>query len=347
MTEPPLLGYIEALWLIRQIGMSSSGCHLILQIEPPFEKLPAPQCMLEINFMWKRVAIFRPFGSTLFALLGAMALVHAAPNIVQAAQGDEVKVRLVTDGKPFKAGERGRVGVHFTMQPGWHIYWKYSGQLGLPTTVNLTFSKGVTSGDLRWPAPQTFDSEVGSTYGYEKEVLLFTDVMVPTSGDPLTSQVTAQISWLACDVSRCIPGKKMLLSMLDSSLVQAPELFSKAEKLLPALQQTIPTQSVRKEPIEVVLTQGSGKVLRGQFSIGWEVPVSDVSWYPALPLCLGLKETDVSTGNMVTEIRFGIEPRDDQCRISELVETVLAYQRSTQPREAATLVLRVKRASSQ
>lgn len=298
--------------------------------------------------MWKRVVIFQPTNLALLSLFGVFAFLHTVLlSTVHAAQGDEVKVRLVTDGKPIKAGERGRVGVHFTMQPGWHIYWRSSGQLGLPTAVNLAFSKGVTNEELKWPMPHTFSSEVGSTFGYEKEVLVFTDITVPASGEPSTSQITAQVSWLACDVSRCIPGKKMLLSMLDSSLAQAPELFSEAEKLLPAAQQVIPSQSTRTGPIEVAVNQGTGKILRGQFSIGWEVPVSDVSWYPAFPSCLGLKELEIFTKDAVTDIRFGIEPRDAQCRISGLFETVLTYRRPEQPREAANLVLRVKRASSQ
>jgi DsbC/DsbD-like thiol-disulfide interchange protein len=291
--------------------------------------------------MRERVLIFPPLGATLLTILFVVCLLQEMPSYTLADQGDEVKVRLVMDGKPFKAGEQGRVGLHFSMQPGWHIYWKYSGQVGLPTAINLTFTKGVTGGELQWPTPQTFTSEVGSTYGYEHEVLIFTDVVVPASGDPSTSQITAQVSWLACDVSRCIPGKKMLLAMLDSSLPQVPELFSEAEKQVPAPQQSIPSRSTggRGEPLEVMVTEGQGQVLRGQFSIGWEVPVSNVSWYPALPLCLGLKEIDVLSRDMTTEIRFGIEPRDGQCRIPRLIKTVLVYQRSPQQQEAANLML--------
>ena len=53
-----------------------------------------------------------------------------------------VKAALVTDTSSLKHEKKLRLGVLFTMDPGWHIYWKNSGDSGVPTKVEFNLPKG-------------------------------------------------------------------------------------------------------------------------------------------------------------------------------------------------------------
>ena len=57
-------------------------------------------------------------------------------------------VDAVVPGQPFD------VGLQFQLESGWHIYWKNSGQSGLPPNVTWSLPDGVTAGDLQYPIPK-------------------------------------------------------------------------------------------------------------------------------------------------------------------------------------------------
>ena len=50
---------------------------------------------------------------------------QAAPEAETALDGDDPRavVTLVTDVDAVPAGGSFRVGVHFRLDPGWHVYW--------------------------------------------------------------------------------------------------------------------------------------------------------------------------------------------------------------------------------
>ena len=95
-----------------------------------------------------------------------------------------VKAELLADtttvvpGKPFTAGLLVR------MAPGWHTYWKFSGDAGLPTEVKWKLPKGWKIGEIQWPIPQkTNDPGDIQTYGYQDEVLLMQKITPPEKID--------------------------------------------------------------------------------------------------------------------------------------------------------------------
>src|SRR4051812_46492308 len=48
---------------------------------------------------------------------------------------DLVKAQLLADVASVKPGEEFTLGVLLKIKPDWHIYWKYPGDAGLPTSV--------------------------------------------------------------------------------------------------------------------------------------------------------------------------------------------------------------------
>ncbi len=106
------------------------------------------------------------------------------------------------------AGKTVWVGLHITHQPGWHTYWKNSGDSGLPTVLNWTLPAGVTAGDIAWPTPVKIAIGSLANYGYEGTVLLPVPLTVsPNFKPPLLGndiEVKLKAAWLVCK-KECIP----------------------------------------------------------------------------------------------------------------------------------------------
>jgi thiol:disulfide interchange protein/DsbC/DsbD-like thiol-disulfide interchange protein len=106
------------------------------------------------------------------------------------------------------AGKTVWVGLQITHQPGWHTYWKNSGDSGLPTVLNWTLPTGVTAGDIAWPAPIKIAIGSLANYGYEGTVLLPVPLTVsPNFKPPLLGndiEVKLKAAWLVCK-KECIP----------------------------------------------------------------------------------------------------------------------------------------------
>src|SRR6201987_3321226 len=53
----------------------------------------------------------------------------------------------VVPSKPFT------VGLLLQMAPGWHTYWKFSGDAGIPTEGKWKLPQGWKVGAIKWPSP--------------------------------------------------------------------------------------------------------------------------------------------------------------------------------------------------
>src|SRR5262245_29905000 len=64
-------------------------------------------------------------------------LIFAAPQgVAQTYQGKElVRPELLADTNAIVPGKPFTVGLLLRMAPGWHTYWKFSGDAGLPTEL--------------------------------------------------------------------------------------------------------------------------------------------------------------------------------------------------------------------
>ena len=87
--------------------------------------------------------------------LGLVFLLMAArPAEAQVYQGKVlVKASLLADTSAIVPGQAFQVGVLLEMAPGWHTYWQYSGDAGLPTSIDWELPPGFTAGPIQWPVP--------------------------------------------------------------------------------------------------------------------------------------------------------------------------------------------------
>ena len=109
-------------------------------------------------------------------------------------------VRLMASSHQVRPGETVEVGISFTIDPGWHLYWKGRNDSGLYPTVSWQSSGPGTPGDLRWPVPERLVSP-GSIldHVYRDRVTLLVPVIVSDEAAPGEEIVlNGDVSWIAC-----------------------------------------------------------------------------------------------------------------------------------------------------
>jgi thiol:disulfide interchange protein DsbD len=165
-------------------------------------------------------------------------LAFAASPVWAQLQGSKalVKASLLADTTAIIPGQPFQVGLLLEMAPGWHTYWKYSGDSGLPTTIDWSMPTGFTYGPIQWPVPEA-KVEPGDiqVYAYSGRVLLITTITPPpdASGDVI---LRAAASWLVCE-EICVPGGAELELALPVGKSAAPAnvaLFEEFRSLLPS-----------------------------------------------------------------------------------------------------------------
>lgn len=149
-----------------------------------------------------------------FFVLALLIISSSTSAYAEKVKAAHTEVELIAEVKGYRPGMTFRAGVHFKMDPDWHIYWKNPGDSGMTPSIKWQVPNSLTVGDLEWPAPVKIDLPPLSSYGYEGEVLLAAPIKVSTlnSGEnPLI--LKARVEWLACKVE-CIPGQADLELML-------------------------------------------------------------------------------------------------------------------------------------
>jgi thiol:disulfide interchange protein/DsbC/DsbD-like thiol-disulfide interchange protein len=176
--------------------------------------------------------------SRVAAFLAAWSVLAWAPqSLAQVYQGKElVKAELLADTNAIVPGKPFTIGLLLRMAPGWHTYWAFSGDAGLPTELKWKLPSGWKVGEIQWPIPlKTIDPGDIETYGYENEVLLMQEITPPQKLDNSPVKLSAEANWLVCE-KICIPGSATLQLELPISTTSQPansELFARYRRLLP------------------------------------------------------------------------------------------------------------------
>jgi len=158
-------------------------------------------------------------------------------SLAQVYQGKElVKAELLADTNAIIPGKPFTIGLLLRMAPGWHSYWAFSGDAGLPTELKWKLPSGWKVGEIQWPIPlKTIDPGDIETYGYEDEVLLMQEITPSQKLDNSTIKLSAEANWLVCE-KICIPGSATPQLELPVSTTSQPansEVFARYRRLLP------------------------------------------------------------------------------------------------------------------
>jgi thiol:disulfide interchange protein DsbD len=190
-----------------------------------------------------RVAL-RP---SVYSLLCWLLVAVAPHGLAQNYQGKQlVKAELLADTTAVVPGKPFTVGLLLRMAPGWHTYWKFSGDAGLPTEMKWKLPPGWKVGDIQWPIPlKTIDPGDIETYGYENEVLLLQEITPPSKLDDSSAKLSTEANWLVCE-KICIPGSATLqldLPVASTSQPANTDVFARYRRLVP---QNLPGPNVAR-----------------------------------------------------------------------------------------------------
>ena len=132
----------------------------------------------------------------------------------QAVDGRQVvRAELITDAGDFTRPFT--IGIQFTLEPDWYLYWKNPGDSGLPIDVQWDLPAGWEVSELRHPVPSKFAHDNVVSYGYKNEVVLLATV---TPGSEKVDVVKARLDWLVCQES-CIRGNASVTLPLNAAAV--------------------------------------------------------------------------------------------------------------------------------
>ena len=183
---------------------------------------------------------------SLAALFLALSLI--TPNAARGAAGEwstnpQSRVRLIS---PWQVAPRNGeliLGLHFLLSPGWHVYWKNSGDAGFPPSATFQPAEILGTPEILWPTPRRFQLPGDLVaFGYESEVVYpvraeirpgaalpvpaqtsdaaSSDPAPPADILPDVLHISADLDYLVCQVD-CIPFRYTLT--LDQPLGDAPE----------------------------------------------------------------------------------------------------------------------------
>ncbi|GAB4518312.1 MAG: protein-disulfide reductase DsbD family protein [Roseibium sp.] len=119
-------------------------------------------------------------------------------------------VRLIADG-PMKDGHY-RAGLEFLLEAGWHTYWRYPGEAGIPPQISIEGSANVKDIEVLYPAPERYSDGFSESIVYHDGVVLPLRI-VPAEPDRAVS-LQVEVFFGICN-EICVPGEAALSLQLS------------------------------------------------------------------------------------------------------------------------------------
>jgi len=157
--------------------------------------------------------------------------------------------RLITGARPAGPTAPLRAGIEIRLKPGWHTYWRYPGDAGVPPRFDFSGSNNVEAVELMWPAPQRLPEAGLIAIGYDRDVILPLRVTPQDRAKPVTLQL--RLSYAICE-KLCVPAEAKVDVVLAGGPTSQDVPLAAAEAQVPkklALGegQALVVRSVRRE----------------------------------------------------------------------------------------------------
>jgi DsbC/DsbD-like thiol-disulfide interchange protein len=157
------------------------------------------------------------------------------------------------------AGARGadapyRAGIEIKLKPGWHTYWRYPGDAGVPPQFDFAGSQNLKAVEVRWPAPRRLLEAGLIAIGYDRDVILPLAVTPQNAARPVALRL--KIGYAICE-KLCVPAD------------------AKAELVLagtPSTQDVALAAAEARVPKKRALGEGNGLAVRSVRREGGERP---------------------------------------------------------------------------
>jgi DsbC/DsbD-like thiol-disulfide interchange protein len=89
------------------------------------------------------------------------------------------------------------------LKPGWHTYWRYPGDAGVPPRFDFAGSQNIKGVEVLWPAPRRLPEAGLDTIGYDRDVILPLRVTPQDEAKPVRLQI--KVGYAICE-KLCVPA---------------------------------------------------------------------------------------------------------------------------------------------
>ena len=169
------------------------------------------------------------------ALIGVPGVPMARAQDASAWDAVPHAVARLIAGAAHKSGNGAwlRAGIEIQLDPGWHTYWRYPGDSGVPPTFDFGGSENVKSVTVLWPAPERFaDGAGGHANGYVGDVVFPLRISAKDPAEP--SSLHVKLGYAVCS-DLCIPAEANIELTLSGKRGAQEMALVAAEARLPRL----------------------------------------------------------------------------------------------------------------
>jgi DsbC/DsbD-like thiol-disulfide interchange protein len=157
--------------------------------------------------------------------------------------------RLIAGSPPPRIVPFVRAGVQIRLKPGWHTYWRYPGDAGVPPQFDFSGSQNVKQVYVLWPAPQRLPEDGGVSIGYAHDLTLPLHVVPQDLSKPVTLKL--KLDYAICE-KMCVPAVARVELTLGNGPMSQDAALAAAEARVPKRHalgegQALIIRSVRRE----------------------------------------------------------------------------------------------------
>jgi DsbC/DsbD-like thiol-disulfide interchange protein len=113
-------------------------------------------------------------------------------------------VRLIAGAPATGKSLSVRAGVEVRLKPGWHTYWRYPGDAGVPPRFDFSQSDNIKSITVLWPAPQRIPEQGLVAIGYVRDVTWPLAIVPQNPAKPVTLRL--KLDYAVCE-RLCVPAE--------------------------------------------------------------------------------------------------------------------------------------------
>jgi cytochrome c biogenesis DsbD-like protein len=250
-------------------------------------------------------ARLRPTVAAWLAALAALALGATAARAADDASpwdGDIRSAARLIAGAPADASAAVlRAGVEIRLKPGWHTYWRYPGDAGVPPQFDFAGSQNLKSVEVLWPAPRQLPEDGLTAIGYDRDLILPLRVIPQQADKPVV--LALKLDYAICE-KLCVPA----VAKAELRLGGAPMLQASRFAGAGAVQDMALAAAEARVPIKRALGDGEALVIRSvRREDGGSRPriVIDVAAPAATPVMLFAEGPDAQWSLPVPAARDG------------------------------------------
>jgi len=154
----------------------------------------------------------------------------AADDVSRWDGDDRSAARLIAGSSPDRAALSWRAGIEIRLKRGWHTYWRYPGDAGVPPEFDFQRSKNVKSVEVLWPTPQRLEEAGGVSIGYEANVIFPLRIVAQDPGKPVALAV--KVDYAICE-KLCVPAQARVELTLTGGSASQDGRLKTAEARVP------------------------------------------------------------------------------------------------------------------